>query len=92
MVADVHRTLLKGGIFIYPATQKHPNGKLRLMYECNPLAFIIEQAGGMATNGEQRILEIQPTDIHQSTPILLGSRKNVEEAERYLKEYAEVEV
>lgn len=92
MVADVHRTLLKGGIFIYPATQKHPNGKLRLMYECNPLAFIIEQAGGMATNGEKRILEIQPSEIHQSTPILLGSRKNVEEAERYLKEYATEDV
>lgn len=87
MVADVHRTILKGGIFIYPATQKHPQGKLRLMYECNPLAFIVEQAGGRASNGEKRILEIQPEDIHQSTPIFLGSKQNVEEAEQFLKEY-----
>jgi fructose-1,6-bisphosphatase I len=72
LVADFHRTLLKGGIFLYPPTKSHPDGKLRLMYEANPLAFIAEQAGGMATNGEQRILEIQPTSIHQRTPLVIG--------------------
>ncbi len=86
MVADVHRTLLKGGIFIYPATEKNPKGKLRLMYECNPLAFIIEQAGGMASDGSRRIMEIQPEDIHQRTPVFMGSKTNVLEAERFLKE------
>jgi fructose-1,6-bisphosphatase I len=72
LVADFHRTLLKGGVFLYPPTKSHPEGKLRLMYEANPLAFIAEQAGGMATNGEQRILEIQPTSIHQRTPLVIG--------------------
>lgn len=73
MVADVHRTLIKGGIFMYPATTKAPKGKLRLLYECNPLAFIIEQAGGKATNGSQRILELEASQLHQRTPIFLGS-------------------
>jgi fructose-1,6-bisphosphatase I len=78
MVADLHRTLLKGGIFLYPNTASSPNGKLRLLYECNPLSFIIEQAGGMAVNNNMRILEIVPTDLHQRTPIYIGSKNMVE--------------
>ena len=87
MVADVHRTLLKGGIFIYPHSKKYPNGKLRLMYECNPLAFIIEQAGGLATNGNKRIMEIEPENIHQQTPIYIGSTDNVTMVHSYLDKY-----
>ncbi|SMO39891.1 class 1 fructose-bisphosphatase [Gracilimonas mengyeensis] len=90
MVADIHRTLIKGGIFIYPHSKKYPNGKLRLMYECNPLSFIIEQAGGMATDGETRIMELKPDAIHQQTPIYIGSKKNVETVMQYLEEYAAV--
>ena len=78
LVADFHRTLLKGGIFLYPPTRTHPDGKLRLLYEANPMAFIAEQAGGRATNGQGRILEIQPQDIHQRTPLVLGSQAEVE--------------
>ncbi len=85
MVADIHRTLLKGGIFIYPSNHHYPNGKLRLMYECNPLAFIIEQAGGIATDGNKRILDILPGAIHQKTPIYIGSTRNVEQAVNFLK-------
>ena len=73
LVADFHRTLLKGGIFLYPPTRTHPQGKLRLLYEANPIAFIAEQAGGRATNGQGRILEIQPQDIHQRTPWCLAA-------------------
>ncbi|MEO1022955.1 MAG: class 1 fructose-bisphosphatase [Bacteroidota bacterium] len=87
MVADLHRTLIKGGIFIYPDSAKYPNGKLRLMYECNPLSFIIEQAGGLGSNGNQRIMEIEPTSIHQQSPIYIGSRKNVETAIEFLAKY-----
>jgi fructose-1,6-bisphosphatase I len=82
MVADVHRNLIKGGIFMYPGTTDKPNGKLRLLYECNPFAFIIEVAGGRATNGIQRILEIQPTEVHQRTPLFIGSSKMMEEYEQ----------
>jgi len=89
MVADLHRTLIKGGIFIYPHSKKYPNGKLRLMYECNPLSFIIEQAGGMATDGHQRIMEIQPEAIHQQTPIYIGSKENVSQVMDFLHEFAE---
>lgn len=81
MVADVHRNLIKGGIFMYPGTTDRPNGKLRLLYECNPFAFIVEVAGGKATNGTQRILEIQPTAIHQRTPFFVGSQLMMEEWE-----------
>lgn len=88
MVADVHRTLLKGGIFIYPHSHRYPDGKLRLMYECNPLSFIIEQAGGMAIDGRERVLEKLPVSIHQRTPIYIGSPGNVQKVENYLKEYA----
>ncbi len=80
LVADFHRNMLKGGIYLYPNTDKDPNGKLRLLYECNALAFIAEQSGGAATNGSQRILEIQPTEFHQRTPFYLGSKKMVDEA------------
>jgi fructose-1,6-bisphosphatase I len=78
LVADFHRTLLKGGIFLYPPTLSHPEGKLRLLYEANPLAFIAEQAGGMAIDGEQAILSIHPKEIHQRTPFVVGSRLEVE--------------
>ena len=92
MVADVHRTLIKGGIFIYPHSAKYPSGKLRLMYECNPLSMIMEQAGGMATNGEKRILEIEPKAIHERSPIYMGSPENVLKAMDFLVEYAEEEI
>ncbi|HEY6978960.1 MAG TPA: class 1 fructose-bisphosphatase [Chitinophagaceae bacterium] len=86
MVADLHRTLIKGGIFMYPGMIDKPQGKLRLMYECNPFAFIIEVAGGKATSGTQRILDIQPTQLHQRTPLFIGSKCMVEELESYLAE------
>ena len=79
LVGDFHRNMLKGGIYLYPNTDKDPNGKLRLLYECNALAFIAEQSGGLATNGQQRILEIQPTEFHQRSPFYLGSKQMVEE-------------
>ncbi len=82
LVADFHRNLLKGGIYLYPATEKNPSGKLRLLYEANALAFIIEQAGGKASDGKQRILDVQPESLHQRTPLLIGSSKMVEEAEQ----------
>jgi len=78
LVADFHRTLLKGGVFLYPPVTGYPNGKLRLLYEANPLAFIAEQAGGMATSGQGRVLDIQPDDIHQRTPFVVGSKEEVE--------------
>ena len=79
MVSDVHRNLLKGGIFMYPATTDKPEGKLRLMYECNPFAFITEVAGGVATDGENRVLDIQPTSLHQRSPFFTGSKLMMEE-------------
>src|ERR1019366_10569078 len=72
LVADAHRTLLKGGIFVYPADKKNANGKLRLLYEANPMAFIFEQAGGAAIDGAGRILDIAPTALHQRTPLIVG--------------------
>lgn len=87
MVADVHRTLILGGIFIYPASSRYPEGKLRLMYECNPMAFIIEQAGGLATDGENRIMELQPDAIHARCPVFLGSKENVEMVMEFIKKY-----
>ncbi|MBK6539722.1 MAG: class 1 fructose-bisphosphatase [Flavobacteriales bacterium] len=80
LVADVHRNLLKGGIYLYPATAKSPKGKLRLLYEANPLAMIVEQAGGMATDGVDRILDLKPTELHQRCPLFIGSRGMVEKA------------
>ena len=82
LVADFHRTLLKGGVFLYPPTTGHAKGKLRLLYEANPLAYIAEQAGGVALDGTRRILDIQPEDIHQRTPLVIGSRVEMEEFQR----------
>lgn len=84
MVSDVHRNLIKGGIFMYPGTTDKPNGKLRLLYECNPFAFIMAVAGGKATNGKERILDIQPTELHQRTPMFIGSKLMMDELETYL--------
>lgn len=86
MVADIHRNMLYGGIFIYPSDNRSPKGKLRLMYECNPMAFIIEQAGGRAIDGSKRILEIVPSDLHQRVPIYIGSKDAIDKVENYLKE------
>ncbi len=85
LVADFHRTLLKGGVFLYPPTEKQPKGKLRLMYEANPLAWIAEQAGGRAISGHGRILEIQPKSIHERTSLIVGSRVEVDRLERMLE-------
>lgn len=85
MVADVHRNLIKGGIFMYPGTTDKPKGKLRLLYECNPFAFITEVAGGRATNGEMPILEIQPSELHQRSPLFIGSNKMMDELESCLE-------
>ncbi len=86
MVADIHRNLLYGGIFIYPADKRSPNGKLRLCYECNPMAFIVEQAGGRAIDGKQRILDIKPESLHQRVPIYIGSESAVNMVEEFLLE------
>ncbi len=87
MVADFHRNLLYGGIFLYPGTKKKPNGKLRLMYEANPMAFVIEQAGGAASNGVMDILDVQPEELHQRVPLFMGNRDEVELLENYIKQY-----
>ena len=84
MVSDVHRNLIKGGIFMYPGTTDKPKGKLRLLYECNPFAFIITVAGGKATNGKIRILDVEPTELHQRSPFFVGSKLMMEELETYL--------
>ncbi|MES2704128.1 MAG: class 1 fructose-bisphosphatase [Bacteroidota bacterium] len=86
MVADMHRTLLKGGIFMYPADKSSPKGKLRLQYECNPMAFIIEAAGGKATTGYANVLDIQPTELHQRVPIFIGSKNMVNKAMEFVGE------
>lgn len=88
MVGDIHRNLIKGGIYMYPTTSSSPNGKLRLLYECNPMAFIIEQAGGKASDGFNRILDIQPTALHQRVSIFIGSEKMVDMAEKLMEEYS----
>ncbi len=90
MVADIHRNLIKGGIYMYPTTAASPNGKLRLLYECNPMAFIIEQAGGIASDGFNRILDIEPTELHQRTSIFIGSPKMVKMAEELMAEFSPV--
>lgn len=84
LVSDVHRTLLYGGIFLYPGSVKKPAGKLRLLYEASPLAMVIEQAGGKATNGKQRILDIQPTELHQRTPLFIGSPDDVDTVQKFI--------
>ena len=88
MVADVHRTLCYGGIFMYPSTTESPKGKLRLMYECNPMAYLMEKAGGAAIDGHGRILDIQPTSLHQRSPIFLGSKEDVEDVRKLYEKHA----
>lgn len=88
LVADFHRNLIKGGIFLYPGTTKSPNGKLRLLYECNPIAFIAEQAGGKASDGFRRIMEIQPLTLHQRAPLFVGPKSMVEQAEQLMREHS----
>lgn len=85
MVADMHRTLIKGGIFMYPADKKNPNGKLRLQYECNPMGFLMEAAGGVATTAAERILDVVPTELHQRVPIFIGSKNMVDKAMSFVK-------
>jgi fructose-1,6-bisphosphatase I len=92
MVSDIHRNLLYGGIYMYPADSRNPDGKLRLMYECNPMAFIVEQAGGRATNGKQRMLDIKPTSLHQRTPVFIGSEEDVLLVEKFMREYEPIEI
>ena len=87
LVADFHRNMIKGGIYIYPSYAHAPNGKLRLLYECNPMAFLAEQAGAKATNGFQRILEIEPTSLHQRVPFFCGSVEMVEKAEEFMAKH-----
>jgi len=89
MVAEVHRILMRGGVFMYPRDTKDPSkpGRLRLLYEANPMALLVEQAGGMASTGRQRILDVEPSEIHQRVPVILGSRAEVERIERYHREY-----
>lgn len=87
-VADLHRNMLKGGIFIYPTTTSSPNGKLRLLYEANPFAFLIEQAGGKATDGFGNIMDIQPTSLHQRTPLFIGSENMVNKAMEFMQEHS----
>lgn len=88
LVADVHRNLISGGIFMYPATKDTPRGKLRILYECNPMSFIVEQAGGRATDGFRRILDIEPKELHQRTPIFVGSEEMVLKAEEFMKKHS----
>jgi fructose-1,6-bisphosphatase I len=85
LVADAHRTLLKGGVFAYPADKKSPGGKLRLLYEANPFAFLFEAAGGKASTGRERILDIQPKELHQRVPLVLGSARDVDEFEEFMR-------
>ena len=85
LVSDFHRNLIKGGVYLYPSTHKHPNGKLRLLYECNPIAFLSEQAGGAASNGKDRILEISTEELHQRTPFYCGNKSMVKEIDNFLK-------
>ena len=88
MVSDIHRNIIKGGIFLYPNSRNNPKGKLRLLYECNPMAMLVEQAGGKAINSKlERILDIQPTELHQRSPIIIGSKNMVEEFEEFVKKY-----
>lgn len=89
LVSDFHRNMLKGGIYIYPSATNYPKGKLRLLYEGNPMAFLAEQAGGLATDGYRRILDIQPTELHERIPLFLGSKEMVKKAEEFMAEYKE---
>jgi fructose-1,6-bisphosphatase I len=83
MVAEVHRILVRGGVFMYPTDAKSRSGKLRLMYEANPMSFIVEQAGGASSTGTQRILEVQPTGIHQRIPVIMGCKSEIDRIAAY---------
>ena len=87
LVSDFHRNMIKGGIYFYPTSSKAPNGKLRLLYECNPMAYIAEQAGGKASDGFNRILDLEPTELHQRVPFFCGSKNMVEKAEEFMAKY-----
>jgi fructose-1,6-bisphosphatase I/sedoheptulose-1,7-bisphosphatase/fructose-1,6-bisphosphatase I len=89
MVAEVHRILMRGGVFLYPKDSKNPGkpGRLRLMYEANPMSFIVEQAGGLGSTGRARIMDVVPEEIHQRIPVVLGSRNEVERIEKYHRDY-----
>ncbi|CAM1342737.1 class 1 fructose-bisphosphatase [Tenacibaculum amylolyticum] len=89
LVSDFHRNMIKGGIYMYPKSSKNSNGKLRLLYECNPMAFLAEQANGKASDGFQRILDLQPTELHQRVPFFCGSKNMVEKAESFMNEYSD---
>ncbi|MBL7901175.1 MAG: class 1 fructose-bisphosphatase [Bacteroidia bacterium] len=91
-VADIHRNLINGGVYIYPVTTKSPNGKLRLLYECNPLAFVIEQAGGKASTGEKRIMEVPIKELHQRTPLVIGSSEMVDKVMEFIAKYSQQKV
>ena len=91
MVSDVHRSLFQGGIFLYPNTRKYPHGKLRLLYECNPLAFVVEQAGGKAITCQlERVLEIEPNELHQRATIAIGSPQMVDEMVAFVQRYSPI--
>ena len=85
LVSDFHRNMIKGGIYIYPNTSKNPEGKLRLLYECNPMAYIAEQAGGLASDGFKRVMDIEPKSLHQRVPFFCGSKNMVKKAEEFMK-------
>jgi len=87
LVSDFHRNLLKGGIYLYPSTESYPNGKLRLLYECNPIAFLMEQAGGIASDGVNRIMDIKPTELHQRVPFFVGTTSMVRKVEEFLEAF-----
>ncbi len=89
LVSDFHRNLLKGGIYLYPSTESNPNGKLRLLYECNPMAFLIEQAGGLASDGKNRIMALKPSELHQRVPFFVGSKEMVKKVEEFIQLYPE---
>jgi fructose-1,6-bisphosphatase I len=87
LVSDFHRNMIKGGVYMYPDSSRYPNGKLRLLYECNPIAFLAEQAGGKASDGKQRIMEIKPTELHQRVPFYVGNKCMVNKIEKFLRKY-----
>ncbi len=92
LVSDFHRNMIKGGVYLYPSTSKHPNGKLRLLYECNPMAFLAEQAGGAASDGMTPILDLQPEELHQRVPFFVGNKEMVGKIEEYINKYDEVKL
>lgn len=89
LVSDFHRNMIKGGIYMYPKGSRNPNGKLRLLYECNPMAFLAEQAGGKSSDGYLRTLDVMPTSLHQRVPFVCGSKQMVEKAEEFMIEFGE---